>query len=490
MEISELTEAERRVWEAFPRGDAIDFRTSGNESATEGADWGPERTVRAEVLRALLLDGTSADGQVASLRVRGARVVGQLNLLHGTVTCALSLLGCHLDSAPLLFGAQLRRLYLSKCVMPGLHAGTLRVDGDLSLMDCRISGVVRMHEAKISGSLYLNRAQLGQEGAEPDEPVLQLNRTVIGDALHATELVTYGRFRIDGATVGGSVVLTGARLSNPGEDSLQAEGITVGSDLLADGMAVRGRINLRGGEIPGRMVLSYGRLSNPGGTALRASSCTIGELWLRAPLRVEGSLNLRRSRLDLLHIAPESWPAQVQLDGLTYTALGPHEPAERRLPLLERETDGYVPHAYEQLAAAYRRIGDDAAVRTVQLAKQRRHRATLAWYGKAWGHLQDITVGYGFRPTRAAAWLLSLLLIGAVTYAIREPLPLKADEAPHFNPVFYTLDLLLPIVDFGQERHFSPDNSGLQWLAYALVIMGWILATTIVAGVTRSVSRQ
>ncbi|MDG4861522.1 membrane-associated oxidoreductase [Streptomyces sp. T-3] len=489
MEISELTEAERRVWEAFPRGEAIDFRASGDESASEGADWGPERTVRAEVVRALLLDGTSADGQVASLRLRGARVVGQLNLLYGTVTCAVSLLGCHLDSAPLLFGAQLRRLYLSECVMPGLFAGTVRVDGDLSLMDCRIAGPVRMHEAKISGSLYLDRAQLGQEGVEPDEPVLQLNRTAIGDALQAARLVTYGRFRIDGASIGGSFTLTSAELGNPGADALHAEGITIGSDLLASRMTVRGRLNIRGAQIPGRLILSYSSLSQPGGMALRASSCTIGELWLRAPLRIEGSLNLRRSRLDLLHIAPESWPAKVHLDGLTYTALGPHEPAARRLPLLEREMDGYVPHAYEQLAAAYRRIGDDAAVRTVQLAKQRRHRATLAWYGKAWGHLQDITVGYGFRPTRAAAWLLSLLLVGAVTYGVRNPVPLKAGEAPRFNAVFYTLDLLLPIVDFGQERHFG-SRDGLEWLAYALVIMGWILATTIVAGVTRSVSRQ
>ncbi|MEU9487450.1 hypothetical protein AB0D83_27960 [Streptomyces decoyicus] len=29
-----------------------------------------------------------------------------------------------------------------------------------------------------------------------------------------------------------------------------------------------------------------------------------------------------------------------------------------------------------------------------------------------------------------------------------------------------------------------------QWLSYALIITGWTLATTIVAGVTRTVSRQ
>jgi hypothetical protein len=208
----------------------------------------------------------------------------------------------------------------------------------------------------------------------------------------------------------------------------------------------------------------------------------------RAP-RLDGTITLHGSHFDVLYIAPETWPDEVRLDGLTYTRLGPNEPAERRLQVLERDADGYVPHAYEQLTAAYRRNGDDSAARTVQLAKQRRHRTTLPWYAKAWGYLQDATVGYGFRPTRAAVWLLSLLLAGSVAYAVREPVALKPDEAPEFNPVFYTLDLLLPIIDFGQEHAYA-SRGAWQWFAYALVIMGWTLATTIAAGITRAISRQ
>jgi hypothetical protein len=147
------------------------------------------------------------------------------------------------------------------------------------------------------------------------------------------------------------------------------------------------------------------------------------------------------------------------------------------------------PYTNEQLAAAYRRIGDDAAARMVQLAKQRRHRATLPWYAKVWGHLQDATVGYGFRPLRAAAWLVALLAVGTLAYALERPPALKPGEAPGFNPLFYTFDLLLPIIDFGQEKAFKP-RGWYQWLSYVLILSGWILATTIVAGITRTVSRQ
>ncbi|MET7651420.1 membrane-associated oxidoreductase, partial [Streptomyces sp. NPDC005486] len=103
--------------------------------------------------------------------------------------------------------------------------------------------------------------------------------------------------------------------------------------------------------------------------------------------------------------------------------------------------------------------------------------------------LQDAAVGYGFRPLRAAVWLLSLLAVGSIAYAGHHPPALKAGEAPHFNPVFYTLDLLLPVISFGQESAFAP-TGWYQWLSYVLIVTGWILATTVVAGVTRTVSRQ
>ncbi len=57
MEINDLTPAETRVWHAFASGASVDFRATEDEDPADGASWGPERTVRASVLRALLLDG-------------------------------------------------------------------------------------------------------------------------------------------------------------------------------------------------------------------------------------------------------------------------------------------------------------------------------------------------------------------------------------------------------------------------------------------------
>ncbi|TGA98812.1 membrane-associated oxidoreductase [Streptomyces sp. MZ04] len=490
MDGMELTATEARVWEAYARGRTVDLRPTDGAAADSGAQWGPERTVRAEVLRALLLDGPRQAGETPLLRLTGARISGRLDLQYAEVAAPVHLWACYFDEELDLYGAQLRQLYLGRSVLPGLHAVALRVDGSLRMSGCRVRGPVRLGGARISGPVFLDGAELGEEGVRLTEPVLALNRvTVDGDLQADGGFTAHGLVRLTGAVVAGNITFDDAVLSNPGGTALQASNLSGGTDLRAMRLSAYGLINLRSARIPGRIDLSYARLSNPGGMALRASSLMVGELWFREAAPIEGSVSLRRSQLDLLYIVPETWPEQVHFDGLTYSMLHPHEPAERRLPVLDRDFDGYVPYSYEQIAAAYRRIGDDAAARTVLLARHRRHRTTLAWYAKAWGYLQDFTVGYGFRPGRAALWFLSLLLVGSVTYAARHPHALKPAEAPDFDPFFYTLDLLLPIIGFGQEQAYAAQGA-YQSLSYALIVMGWTLATTIAAGVTRAISRQ
>ncbi|MEV7726839.1 membrane-associated oxidoreductase [Streptomyces sp. NPDC087917] len=482
----DLTPAEARVWRAFRRGGSVDFRPAGDEDPALDAAWGPERTVRARVLRTLLVRAPQEEGEIAALRVTGARITGVLDLGHATIEAAVLLGHCRFDEVPDLYGARLRQLDLSGSVLPGLTAGTLRVEGVLRLTDCRVRGPVRLGGARISGALFMERAQF--TATDDSEPALQLNQAVLGADVWAPEMRARGQVRLTGASVTGRINIQDAVLDRPGGTALDAQNLGVGAHVRARRLRARGRIELRGSRIAGRLDLLQARLSHPGDTALRASSCVIGELWLLDGARIEGALNLRRSHLEVLNLDPRMLPDRVHLAHLTYTALTPHEPAASRLPMLERDGERFEPHGYAQLAAAYRQVGDDDAARLVQLAGQRRRRAALAWYGRLWGRLQDATVGYGFRPMRAAGWLAALLAVGSIAYGLHHPRPVKANETPDFNPVFYTLDLLLPIINFGQESAFAPQGP-YQWLSYALVITGWILATTVVAGVTRAINR-
>ncbi|CAM5375985.1 hypothetical protein SAVIM338S_01609 [Streptomyces avidinii] len=495
MEITDLTPAERRVWDAFPRGERVDFCEAPGETGAAGAGWGPERTVRADVLTALLLNGPTTDGQVAGLNVRGARITGKLNLKYAVVEHPIRLRACWFERKPLLYGAQLRVFVANDSTLPGLTADTVRVDVALRLSCCRITGPVRLAGARIGGGLFLRRAVIGTPatgGGNPEEapgPVLQFNHADIGTDVIAMELTVHGQTRINGTTVGGQINLSDSRLLAPGAIALHAENLTVGTDLRGNRLEARGLVNLTRARIPGQLYLGRAVLANPGGIALRASSCTVGEVWLNSADTIQGLVSLRRSTFDMLFMPPATWPEKIRIDGLSYRTLSPHLPAEERLPALEREESGYLPYAYEQLAAAYRTAGDEAGARTVQLAKLRRHRRTLPRHARVWGLLQDATVGYGFRPLRAAGWLLALLATGTVAYGLHHPRELKTGEAPEFNAAFYTIDLMLPIIGFGQESAFAPDG-WYQWLSYLLIVTGWVLATTTAAGVSRSLQRQ
>jgi hypothetical protein len=255
------------------------------------------------------------------------------------------------------------------------------------------------------------------------------------------------------------------------------------------GARITAAVFLHAARFAGGWSRERDRDSGESAVALQLSHCQARELLLRGAQPITSGVHLRHANFGVIGADPEVWPPQVELDGLTYSALEPRLPAERRLELLRRDRQGFVPYAYEQLATSYRRIGDDGAARTVLLAKQRRRRAGLAWHARLWGLAQDATVGYGYRPQRAAMWLVALLVVGSVAYGLHRPRPIEPVAAPAFNPVVYTLDLLLPIIDFHQENAFNPAGWS-QLLSYGLIAAGWLLATTIAAGLTRAINRQ
>ena len=160
-----------------------------------------------------------------------------------------------------------------------------------------------------------------------------------------------------------------------------------------------------------------------------------------------------------------------------------------RVAWLRRDVDGYHPRNYETLAAMYRNSGDDSAARRVLLARERERRAHLPWYGKAWSWLQEVTVGYGYRPLRAAAWLLAFLAVGTLVFGLHHPPPLAGVPHPAFNPFIYALDLVIPLVDLGQRSAYDPQGPQ-RWLAYLLIAVGWIFVTTIAAGIARVLRPQ
>lgn len=202
---------------------------------------------------------------------------------------------------------------------------------------------------------------------------------------------------------------------------------------------------------------------------------------------MNGIVSLMFARVRVLHDDPRNWPDLMILDGFVYEYLQPPSGARGpvgRLTWLAHADAGYRAQPYEQLAAYYRRLGHDEEARWVLVAKQRRRRAQLGAVGKLVGYALDGTVGYGYLPIRAFGWLVVLLTFGSCYFAVNRPTLLDPVQHPHFQPLLYAADLVIPIVHLGQADTWAPAGAA-QWVAAALIALGWLLATAVVAGITR-----
>jgi len=180
----------------------------------------------------------------------------------------------------------------------------------------------------------------------------------------------------------------------------------------------------------------------------------------------------------------------------------------------------FTPGPYRQLAKVMRNAGvDRGAVRVLFTMEDRLWKEEHPFPAGLLRLPLKWVVGYGYYPLRALAGLVLLVMIGwgiffgAKSAGALVPKEQRAYEfykangrAPaHYaplSPLVYSIENSVPLVKLGQIDNWQPDpnrpgdvpafNSprllfGFQWLQ---VLLGWILATLFVAGVTGIVQKN
>ncbi|WP_232835277.1 hypothetical protein [Actinocorallia populi] len=444
----------------------------------------PDALVSASVIARLLLGAQEAEqGFVPAVRLRGARVTGRLDVSGGTVERELRLERCVLDEAPRFNDARTRELRLTDCVMPGFDGSGLRAEGYVSLSGSVVEGQVKLVRAQLSSGLRMNGTKIT---AGDERYAFFAGALLVEGGVFVRNAEITGGVRLTGARMTGGFFLEGARLSNPGRIALDGQNITVTDAMeCARGFQAEGTVKLRGARIDGTLSFDQaGPLRRPGHVALQLSHATVSELILTPSEPIEGLVSMSYARFGVLLDDPERWPEQLRLTGATYESLRGGG-VTRRVDWVSRDPEGFRPQPYEQLAAWYLRDGNEHLARRTQLLKMRRRRRTLSWPSRAWSALLDYTVGYGYRPWQAFGWLAAIVAFGTAVFGRVPPRPLKEPaELPDFNAFAYVIDLMVPIGAFGQRAAW--DAVGwTQWLAYGIIAAGWILATALIAGVTR-----
>ena len=270
--------------------------------------------------------------------------------------------------------------------------------------------------------------------------------------------------------------------------ALVADGLRVDIDLTCNGdFTAEGEIRLKGARIGQNLDFSNAVVENARGTALTVEDLQADRMLMPAQCH-SGLISLRNAKLVELDDKRGVRPDQIDVSGLSYETLIPPLDPETRLDWMRR-AEAFEPQPYEQLARSYRRLGYDDAARLVQLAQERHRRQTAAPIRKAWGYVQDATIGYGYRPFRAAALFAGLVVVGTVVFWVWRPEAHAEAAGARLNPFLYTLDLLVPIADFGHRDLWNPDYAQMVF-GTLLAVSGWILASTAIAGLTRALNRN
>jgi hypothetical protein len=226
----ELSKPERLLWDAIGSGVCVDRRALDAEfdDPANGAAWGVERTVRAQLLIELLTTERRAGGQrVRALRLRGAHISGTLNLEALTFVCPLTLEDCYFDAPVTLDEARAVSVGLRGCHLPYVSARQLETRGDLDLDRLR-ANKVDLAGAQIGGMLFLRHAEL----SSGHEHVLDGDRLQVRQEMDCSGLRAQGELRLLVAHIGGQLTLSGAELTNEGGRALTAYGVQVDADMF------------------------------------------------------------------------------------------------------------------------------------------------------------------------------------------------------------------------------------------------------------------
>ncbi len=443
------TEPERQLIEACKAGEIC---VLGDGTRPEGPD--PARTLRAEVLRYLILGGCQeCRGHEQGVRLAGAWVSGELDLSFARASGQTSLVQCRFKQPVRALQTRFEVLNLSGSALPDLNAQGAEVTGDVflrngfaaegavSLLGAQIGGQLgcgggRFKNAKgfalnaegvavkdsvflhsgfaAEGEVSLSGAQIGGQlgcggGRFTNARGRALNAQgveVKGDVFLHNGFAAEGAVSLSGTQIGGQLDCAGGQFTNARGDALNAQGVEVKGDVfLRTGFTAEGAVSLSGARIGGQLDFEGGRFTNAKGDALNAQRLRVAEgLFWRDVEVAEGRVDLTSAHVGDLVDDLQSWPeaGRLYLDGFTYERISAaFTDVPSRLDWLERGTlwkGDFHPQPYTQLAKVLREMGHDRAARAVAI--ERRRLTTLHDWRRAHRAL-DGNLGPALRSIRA-----------------------------------------------------------------------------------------
>lgn len=445
----ELTEAERRLLRAVPRGETACCGPNPGPGGpgydpSDADKWSSEREIRAALISWLCVN-TEAVKRVdrAGIQVYGAKIVGRLNLFFAAIGFPLFFQLCRFDDDIDLKFVTLPALNLSGSRIRSLIADGVHVRADVSL----------------------------DEG-----------------------FACFGEVRVLDAQIGGSLCCRDGIFKNPGNVALAADRAEIRGDVLLDGgFSAEGEVRLPAALVGSQLVCDGGAFNT---LNLQGATIKNGFLWRRIANVGASQLDLTNASADVISDDAASWPGKgnLHVDGFVYKRfLNSPMNARERLAWVDLQGE-FKPQPYRQLAKILRELGDDRGARRIlfEMEDRRRKEQNHHWWQRCWDWVLKTTIGYGLMSERALGWLLLLAAVGGVlsslaylggvivpndrdAYEIFEKRGYPPDYYPKFNPLVYSFEHSFPLITLGVKDHWAPAPTA----AVRLPVLQWSISQAV-----------
>jgi hypothetical protein len=307
------TPAEEKLIKAAYEGRIEDYsdrrsEDTGANDPAQGARWGPERTIRAGIIYALVV-GTNPVWPVHSKGVQaaGAKIVGALDFRAAKITCPLVLIKCFVEEPIELIDATAETIALYGSHVSQITAFRLVTSGSILLNKGFVAEQgVELCAANIGGDFDCEGGTL----RNPSGPALfadglRVQGNIFLRASHFREgqakpFQAIGEVRLVGAHIHGDLDCSGGVFEGGNSRALSADRVSVDGEIcLRNGFRAKGGVRLLGGELRGNLDCAQSAFENPDGTALDADSLSVGGgvlLW--RGFQARGAVRLVGARIE------------------------------------------------------------------------------------------------------------------------------------------------------------------------------------------------
>ncbi len=402
---------------------------------------------------------------------------------------------------------------------------------------------VRLVSARIDGSIDLGESKFL---AAKDGVALFLAYTTVAGTAHVNGSQIHGLSQLNDMKVERNIDFEGTKIFTD-SCSILFDSIVVGGSIkLGARFACTGPIQMNRIRIGRDLDFTGGTFSSNGYSKYAVivdGSRIDGVLFVRGARLIKGALNFAYSHANIVSdFDLSAWmqATELRLDGFTYDRIDGDIDVPKRVAWLDKveshADSSFFAQPWEQLTKTLNSLGYKIEARSVAIEKEVRlgkGRVIRSFGRRSWHRLFGWIAGYGYEPFRVvklmiATWLISSLVylwadqqasIGPSNALIFNNEAIARDcgwtkprattkkvrwtvcgsvpqEYTTFNAFFYSLDLILPLVDLQQDRDWSPmvtEPDGVTMLVpgaiarfvmWTEILLGWFFSLILVAALS------